>query len=689
MSYVINKSNGDVLTEIVDGTVDQLSTNLTLLGKNSSSYGEVLNENFVHILENFANTTAPTRPIQGQLWYDTSEGRLKVYDGSSWKVSSGTVVSANIPVLSQGDIWIDSTRKQLYFNDGSQTLLAGPIYTEQQGVSGFQVIDIIDVNQISHTVVMMNVGGSLLGIFSKTQFTPVDPIVGWSGPLWVNSSRYSIGDRVTFVVNGKPLAFEAIATATTGNFIGFVPPNTSPTDSQFWKQIFINPGFNSSVLKDIKFSVSVSQADSLLASDGTAKTPSNFLSSTDEITTAVGSLVIQNPVPLKLGPQTNSEIQVSNTNFRVVSNSINQNFSVVTLSNDGLTTAIKADAFSKSVGIFTDTPEATLDVAGDVRIKGDLTVEGLTTTFSSSNLVIEDKLIELGKVSAIASRTGNIASSTSTTTITGLDSVVGIIPGMALTKITGTGSFGSNPKVVSVDSETQITIIADTSNTQGNIQFSIGGATDVTANGGGISLEGTTVKKISWSSSNLAWNSTENFNIESGKDYMINGFDVISSLSSSTFSLGVNVVSAPGLTSVGTLDSLQVKYLGFNNGSISYVNPSSTDGDITLVPKGSGVVDVSNKRIVNLADPSPMPGGASNAVNLGTLDYTVKTYPQTFSINQGILSDSQIAANIVTKMCPPEEHVDDAKVRVWCLDTQIVKQFTLVNGDWQWSGDII
>jgi hypothetical protein len=688
MSYIINKSNGDVLTEIVDGTIDQLSTNITLVGKNSSSYGEVINENFVHILENFANTTAPVRPIQGQLWYDTSQGRLKVYDGSGWKVSSGTVVSANIPTLSQGDIWIDSTRKQLYFNDGSQTMLAGPLYTEQQGVSGFNVIDVVDTNEIIHTIVMMYVGGSLLGIFAKNQFTPVSPIIGWSGSLWSNTSSYSLGDRVIYIVNGKPLAFEAKDTATTGNFIGRIPPNTLPTDSQYWRQIFINPGFNSSVLKDLKFSVPSTQADSLIASDGTAKTAENFLSSTDENTTAIGSVVIQNGVPLKLGPQTNSEIQVNTDNFKIVSNSINQNFSVVTLGNDGLITAIKADALNKRIGIFTDVPTVTLDVSGDVRITGNLTVEGLNTTVSSSNLIIEDKQIELGKVSAIATRSGNIVSSTTSTTITGMTSVVGIIPGMVLTKITGVGEFGSNPTVVSVDSTTQITIISDTANTQGSIQFSIGGATDLTANGGGISLEGSTPKTFTWTANTSAWTSSENINLASGNDYMINGFDVITSLTSNTFSLGVTVTSAPGLTSLGTLNSLQVGYLGVNNSTITYINPAVTDGNITLTPKGAGVIDVSNKRIVNVADPGVMPSGANHAVNLSTLEYTVKTYPQSFSINQGILTNTQIATNIVTAMCPPEEHVNDAKVRVWCLDTLIVKQFTLVDGAWEWSADL-
>ena len=59
MSYIIHKTDGTILTEIIDGSIDQITTDLTLLGKDSSSYGESWNENFIHILENFANTTSP------------------------------------------------------------------------------------------------------------------------------------------------------------------------------------------------------------------------------------------------------------------------------------------------------------------------------------------------------------------------------------------------------------------------------------------------------------------------------------------------------------------------------------------------------------------------------------------------------------------------------------------------------
>ena len=88
MSYNISLSNGDLLAVVDDGTTDISSASIALVGKNFSGYGQYLNENFVHLTENFAGETAPANQLVGQLWYDTVNGELKVWTSSQWIAAS-------------------------------------------------------------------------------------------------------------------------------------------------------------------------------------------------------------------------------------------------------------------------------------------------------------------------------------------------------------------------------------------------------------------------------------------------------------------------------------------------------------------------------------------------------------------------------------------------------------------------
>lgn len=341
MSYIINKTDGTVLTEVVDGSIDQTTTDLTLIGKNSSTYGELFNENFVRLLENFANTTEPNFPISGQLWFDTTENRLKVYDGSGFRVSGGTIVSASAPSgLVQGDIWIDSYRKQLFFFDGTQLTLAGPLNTDQQGLTGFEIQSVLDTNSLSHTIALLYVSQALIGIFSKDDFTPATTIPGFSGRIY--------------------------------------------------------PGWNNSTLSGIQFRTTATNAKQLVAADGSFKTAESFIQTTGDVTVN-GKFTLLSTTPLIMGTSQNNEIRIDASNYVITSNITGQDHQIKIKDGTGVKTAIQVKALTNRVGIFTETPAATLDVAGDTIIRGNLTVEGSTTTINSTTVSVDDITIELAK----------------------------------------------------------------------------------------------------------------------------------------------------------------------------------------------------------------------------------------------------------------------------------------------------
>ena len=107
MAYTINKTDGTVLTTIVDATLDE-TTNLGLPGKGYNNYGEIQNENYVKLLENFAEVTAdaPSKPLLGQLFFDRTLDQMQVYDGTQFKAVAGTIISSTEPTFgAQGDLW--------------------------------------------------------------------------------------------------------------------------------------------------------------------------------------------------------------------------------------------------------------------------------------------------------------------------------------------------------------------------------------------------------------------------------------------------------------------------------------------------------------------------------------------------------------------------------------------------------
>lgn len=179
MAYVINKYNGEQLIVLEDGTLNT-TTSLGLLGRNYTGYGEVQNENFLYLLENFANETPPLRPVTGQTWYDTNTGTLNVYTGAAWSPTSSATVSTTEPTevigaattdLTLGALWYKDDTKQLYVSDGTVWNLIGPQNLQDYQTTRPESRVLSDINGVNHPVVILFVNNNPIAIVSNDTFT--------------------------------------------------------------------------------------------------------------------------------------------------------------------------------------------------------------------------------------------------------------------------------------------------------------------------------------------------------------------------------------------------------------------------------------------------------------------------------------------------------------------------------------
>lgn len=177
MSYQVDRFNGTFLTSVADGTIDT-TTDIRLVGKNYAGYGEVQNENFLHLMEHFANTTPPPKVITGQVWYDSANKKLKFYDGSRFKVAGGAEVGASAPSgLQAGDFWWDTSAKQLYTFNGTDYTLIGPVSSPDLGTSTIQAANVkgtIETGVGPHSILKVIVDDKVIGIFSKDEEFTLD-----------------------------------------------------------------------------------------------------------------------------------------------------------------------------------------------------------------------------------------------------------------------------------------------------------------------------------------------------------------------------------------------------------------------------------------------------------------------------------------------------------------------------------
>lgn len=255
MAYTINLTNGTIFATVADGTINT-SSSMILVGKNYAGYGEFLDENFIHLLENGANSVAPGAPLVGQLWWDTSASVMKVYNGTTFKTISSATASASAPTNNVvGDVWWDTTNQQLKVWNGSTWVLVGPASSSGQGTSGAIVDTVKDNTNVDHVVIKMYVGNTIVAMVSKdTSFQPQTPISGFA--------TIDPGIQLSTTVSGATF----VGTATDSDALGgllstqFLRSDANDTTSGTLG-ILNDTGLTVGADQDAKISVNVSTAD--------------------------------------------------------------------------------------------------------------------------------------------------------------------------------------------------------------------------------------------------------------------------------------------------------------------------------------------------------------------------------------------------------------------------------------------
>lgn len=346
MAYQINKTDGTIISTVADGQIDTLSTDLTLIGKNYSGFGEALNENFIKLLENFSSTQAPTYPLRGQVWFDTAENKLKVYNGSDFiPVSSATISSTQPETLSIGDLWWDNVAAQLYFFDGTDPILLAPAYSQTQGISGLKVASILDTLNQTRVITYLYNNGILLGIFSKDSFTPKTEIVGF-----------------------------------TGN---------------------IQPGFNAGNLAGIKFNVTCTNSEQL----GGAPATTYVRSDTSNIIN--GQIRISTDLGVVIGSAGQMNLYVTAGDIFMSNAATDKNLILNVRKGINQEDAVIIDSASREIKFYEGFADSQATVGGNLVVAGNLTVEGTTTTINTANLTVEDKNIVIANVPSPSNATAD------------------------------------------------------------------------------------------------------------------------------------------------------------------------------------------------------------------------------------------------------------------------------------------
>ena len=319
MPYTINYTDtvnkGTIVVE--DNTLNT-ETSLSFPGRGTTAYGQAVNENFLHLLENFASTTAPPRPVEGQLWYDNTQGvdQLKVYDGTNWVASGGLKKASSEPAVansSAGDLWVNTESQQLYLFTGSSWILVGPDFSDGL-LTGAQAQSIVGIDDITYSVLTIKVEDQPVIIISSQAFVPKTAIKGFR----------------TGINPGMNIANEAIVN-----------------------------------LQPLKYYGTAEKAEALVVG-GTAIPASNFLRGNSASTTNF-QLSVKSNDGVKIGTGGQLSLGIDGETGVIQHNTSGSSIDV-RMRNGNLTPTVISITSDGNVGFNNSAPEQTVDVSGNIRI---------------------------------------------------------------------------------------------------------------------------------------------------------------------------------------------------------------------------------------------------------------------------------------------------------------------------------
>ena len=373
MAYTVNHTDlankGSITVE--DNTLNQTTT-LSLPGRNTTAYGTAIAENFLHLLENFTNSTAPGNPIEGQLWYDNTPGvdMLKLYDGTTWISASGLKKATTQPGAAQsvtGDLWVDTDNQQLYLYTGSGWVLVGPQFSD--GLStGVRATSIVGTNNVSYTCLIVEVSAKTLAIYSTAAFTPKTTITGF-----------------TTIKPGFNLSSADITGAGAGKYYG------------------------------------VAEKAEALVIAGETIPATNFIRN-DATSQSLYPITVKNNGGITVGASSTLSVGVEGQAGLISHNTSGSNIDIRVNNNGVSQTVMRIDSTAK-VGINNLSPDQPLDVVGNIQTDSQLLVDGTTdaSTISTGSIItkggvgIAKKLFVGGDTNfAGLTTTGNIVPNTTT-----------------------------------------------------------------------------------------------------------------------------------------------------------------------------------------------------------------------------------------------------------------------------------